>query len=96
MQLFTQAYHPHDEQYARMRHDLIHKELLPMSEASLIEQLRYQRAQKAPTDENRALTQRVVGEIRGASWCPDYLKGILDSTAGSALIRQDLEAPAYA
>lgn len=94
------ALHPHDPQFRIKRRTLIEKDLLTMSERQLEEQLLYTAGQRAPREETRDLTKRVLGEMYNSP-IPMEVKSILDSTGGgtsggSVLIRQDLEPILYA
>jgi cytochrome c556 len=94
MDTFTEVQHPSDPAYAIKRQRLM-KEYLSMNEAQLRQSIRHMMQQPAPRDESGGVTKNFLNDLRMSPTIPDAMKGVLDSTAGGPLIRQDLEVPAY-
>lgn len=99
VETFTEVAHPNDATY-QLRRQKIVDDLLRMNSAQLDRQLRLMLQQPPQArDDSGETTKNILRELRTASFVPDTLKGILDSTSGTTgnvLIRQDLEPTLYA
>lgn len=90
----TEITNPNDATY-QLRRQRIVDDLLKMSPQQLDRQLKFM-LQSPPqtTDRSGETTRNILRELRQASFVPDTVKSILDSTSGTTgnvLIRQDLE-----
>lgn len=100
MDTFTSVLSPHDRQYVENRRKMLdaHSNL---SSIQLDRQVQYlMNSAERPSDASGSITENVMHELRGASYIPERLKAILDSSGGgtsggSVMIRQDLEIPLY-
>ena len=95
----TEITNPNDATY-QLRRQRIVDDLLKMSPQQLDRQLKFM-LQSPPqtTDRSGETTRNILRELRQASFVPDTVKSILDSTSGTTgnvLIRQDLEPTLYA
>src|SRR5438105_3887462 len=99
MDTFTGVQYHHDQQFITNRRKMLDA-CANLSTTQLKRQVDYLRSNpEVPTDDTGVQT-RMLGELRGAAYTPDFLKAILDSTGGgtsggSVMIRQDLEVPLY-
>ncbi len=101
MDTFTSVQHPSDRDYVRNRRKML-EATWNLNKMQLDRQVQYLRdapVADAPRDDS-GLGRKMLAELRSASYIPDHLKAILDSTGGgssggSVMIRQDLEVPLY-
>lgn len=95
METTTELQHPHDASYQMKRQAQI-DELLKMDLKHLDQQLKYQiKAGAENFRDNEGIRKQMFSELQGPE-IPLTTKGILDTTGGAAMIRQDLEPTLYA
>jgi hypothetical protein len=93
---FTSVYNPRDPVYMMNRQKQL-KELSTQPTQLLIKQLDWMMRQDAPRDESGETTRNIMADLHSPHMPVEQLrtKGIIDSTQGATLIRQDLEPIFY-